>query len=183
MKKKNKILLILMATVIIIFLFQGFNIYEKILRIYYPDTYSEHVNKYSKKYNIEKEWIFSLIKAESNFKKDSISQSGAIGLMQLMEKTAIEVSNEVGIKELDLNDVDTNIELGTKYFVNLVKYYDGNYNLAIAAYNAGIGTVARWISEGIIKPDGTDIENIPYKETNNYVRKILKNYRMYKELY
>lgn len=166
-----------------IFLFQGFNIYEKILRIYYPNTYSEYVDKYSEEYNVEKQWIYALIKAESNFKKDSISQSGAIGLMQLMEKTAVEVSNEIGIEELDLNNADTNIELGTKYFANLVKYYNGNYNLAITAYNAGIGTVARWISEGIIKPDGTDIENIPYKETNNYVRKILKNYRMYKELY
>ncbi len=180
---KIKILIILIAFIIMIFLFKGFNIYEKILRIYYPDTYSEYVDKYSEKYNVEREWIFALIKAESNFKKDSISQSGAIGLMQLMEKTAIEVSNEIGIEEMDLNDVDINIELGTKYFANLVKYYNGNYNLAIAAYNAGIGTVARWIKEGIIKPDGTDIENIPYKETNNYVRKILKNYRMYKELY
>lgn len=88
-----------------------------------------------------------------------------------------------GIDEVDLNNIDTNIELGTKYFANLVNYYDGNYNLAITAYNAGIGTVARWISEGTIKSDGSDIENIPYKETNNYVRKILKNYRIYKELY
>lgn len=180
---KIKILIILTLFIIMIFLFQRFNIYEKILRIYYPDTYSEYVDKYSEKYNVEKQWIFALIKAESNFKKDSISQSGAIGLMQLMEKTAVEVSNEIGIEELDLNNADTNIELGTKYFANLVKYYNGNYNLAITAYNAGIGTVARWISEGIIKPDGTNIENIPYKETNNYVRKILKNYRMYKELY
>lgn len=55
--------------------------------------------------------------------------------------------------------------------------------MAIAAYNAGIGTVARWIDEGTIKEDGSDIENIPYTETNNYVRKILKNYKVYKELY
>lgn len=84
---------------------------------------------------------------------------------------------------MDLKNADMNIELGTKYFTKLIKYYGGNYNLAITAYNAGIGTVARWIEEGIIKPDGSDIENIPYKETNNYVRKILKNYKVYKELY
>ena len=64
-----------------------------------------------------------------------------------------------------------------------MKYYGGNYYLAISAYNAGIGTVAKWIEEGIIKEDASDIENIPYKETNNYVRKILKNYKIYKELY
>lgn len=88
-----------------------------------------------------------------------------------------------GISELNLNDVETNIEIGTSYFTKLVKYYDGNYQLAITAYNAGIGTVARWIKEDILKADGSNIENIPYKETNNYVRKILKNYKIYKELY
>ena len=84
---------------------------------------------------------------------------------------------------MNLNDAETNIEIGTNYFVKLLKYYDGNYYLAITAYNAGIGTVARWIKEKTIKPDGSDIENIPYKETNNYVRKILKKYKIYKELY
>lgn len=59
----------------------------------------------------------------------------------------------------------------------------GNYYLALAAYNAGIGTVQKWIDGGIIRPDGSDIENIPYKETNNYVRKVLKNYRIYQEIY
>ncbi len=59
---------------------------------------------------------------------------------------------------------------------------DGNYYLALAAYNAGIGTVQKWIDNGTIKSDGSDIENIPYKETNNYVRKVLKNYRIYNEI-
>lgn len=59
---------------------------------------------------------------------------------------------------------------------------DGNYYLAITAYNAGIGTVQKWIDNCIIKSDGSNIENIPYKETNNYVRKVLKNYRIYKEI-
>lgn len=85
--------------------------------------------------------------------------------------------------DVNLNDVETNIEIGTNYFAKLINYYDGNYYLAITAYNAGIGTVARWIKEEIIKPDGSNIENIPYKETNTYVRKILKNYNIYKELY
>lgn len=88
-----------------------------------------------------------------------------------------------GIKDVNLKDAETNIELGTKYFAKLLDYYEGNYNLAITAYNAGIGTVGEWIESGTIKKDGSDIENIPYKETNNYVRKILKNYEIYKELY
>lgn len=103
--------------------------------------------------------------------------------MQIMEDTAIEISKEIQVENIDLKNPECNIQIGTKYFKILLEYYNGNYYLAITAYNAGIGTVAKWIDNGIIKNDGSDIENIPYKETNNYVRKVLKNYRTYKELY
>ncbi len=103
--------------------------------------------------------------------------------MQLMEETAKEVAEEANLKEINLKDAECNINLGTKYFVKLLKYYKDNYYLAIVAYNAGIGTVQKWIDSGVIKADGSDIENIPYKETNNYIRKVLKNYRIYEELY
>ena len=59
----------------------------------------------------------------------------------------------------------------------LEKY--GNIEVALAAYNAGIGTIDNWIKRGIIKADGSDIENVPYKETNNYVRKIIRDYKVY----
>ena len=88
-----------------------------------------------------------------------------------------------GIEEVDLKNPEKNIQIGVKYFQKLVSYYNGNYYLAITAYNAGIGTVSRWIKEGIIKEDGSNIEKVPYKETNNYVRKVLKNYKVYGELY
>ena len=74
------------------------------------------------------------------------------------------------------------MKYGTKYFSLLLDYYNNNYYLAIAAYNAGIGTVTKWIDDGIIKKDGSDIENIPYKETNNYVRKVLNNYKIYSQI-
>ena len=64
-----------------------------------------------------------------------------------------------------------------------MKHYDGNELLALAAYNAGMGNVDNWIKEGTIKKDGSNIENIPYKETNNYVRKIMRDYKIYKSLY
>ena len=55
--------------------------------------------------------------------------------------------------------------------------------LALTAYNAGIGNVQTWINSGVIRKDGADIENIPYKETNNYVRKIIRDYKIYMSLY
>lgn len=154
----------------------------------YPRTYEEAVLVYSEEYNVDKNLILALIKAESNFDEDAISNRNAIGLMQLMEETAIDVANKNGI-ELDdeniqeeLSDVYKNIEIGTAYIASLLKQYE-NTEVALAAYNAGIGTVDNWIEKGIINKDGTDIENVPYKETNYYVRKILRDYEIYQELY
>ena len=103
--------------------------------------------------------------------------------MQIMEETAADVTKEISMENINLKNPECNIEIGTKYFKMLLQYYNYNYYLAISAYNAGIGTVQKWIDNGIIKNDGSDIENIPYKETNNYVRKVLNNYKIYKELY
>ena len=71
--------------------------------------------------------------------------------------------------------------MGTKYLSILLEKYQ-SVELAVTAYNAGIGTVDNWIEKGIIKNDGSDIENVPYKETNNYVRKILRDYKIYSNL-
>lgn len=105
--------------------------------------------------------------------------------MQLMDKTAREVAeNEVIEYEsgMTLYDPEKNIQLGIIYYSNLLAQFK-NQNIALAAYNAGSGNVSNWIKEGKIKADGSDIENIPFKETNMYVRKILKDYKMYKMLY
>ena len=98
------------------------------------------------------------------------------------------------MKKVKLND--ENIHKGYLILINpdnllktneikLISYSEKykNIEVAVAAYNAGIGTVDNWIEKEIIKSDGSDIENIPYKETNNYVRKILRNYKIYQDLY
>ena len=154
-----------------------------ILKISYPQKHSEHVEKYAKEYQIEKELIYAMIKVESNFKDNAISNKEALGLMQILESTANEVAEEIDIEitKEEILDPEINICLGTKYLSNLINKY-GNIELAIAAYNAGIGNVDSWIEKGIIQKDGSDLENIPFKETNNYVRKILRDYEIYEKL-
>ena len=152
----------------------------------YPTKYSEYVEKYSEENGIDKYLVYAIIKAESNFNPNVKSNADARGLMQLMEETAIERSNVIDnedIETYDLYDPETNIKLGTSYFAYLLGLYDDNMVLAIIAYNAGLGNVEQWIKDGVIKADGSDIENIPYKETENYVRKILRDYQMYLKLY
>lgn len=186
MKKTIKFLIILITFLLIYFvLFKIVKIDEIIMKKIYPLKYSEYVEKHSKEYNIDPYMTYAIIKAESNFDSEAKSSSEAIGLMQTMESTAIETAKklELDIEEADLYNPELNIQIGLKYFADLLKKYDGNYSLAIIAYNAGIGNVDKWIEAKIIKKDGTDLENIPFKETNNYVRKILRDYEIYKELY
>lgn len=181
MRKIILILIIVIISLILILL----NI-NNILKLVYRQDYSEYVEKYAKENNIDSLLIYAIIKAESNFDPNVKSNADARGLMQLMEETAVERSNAIEgteIEAYDLYDPETNIKLGTSYFAYLLGLYDDNIVLAIIAYNAGLGNVEQWIKDGVIKADGSDIENIPYKETENYVRKILRDYQMYLKLY
>ncbi len=182
MKKIFKILIILIIIVILFFI--GYNIRDVVLRKIYVTKYSEYVQKYSKEYDVDEYLIYAIIKAESNFNEKAVSSKGAIGLMQLMESTAQDIAKsfDMEVSENEILDPEININFGTKYISTLMKRYNC-IELALCAYNAGSGNVDSWIEKGTLQDDGSDIENIPYKETNNYVRKILNSYKIYKELY
>lgn len=183
MNKFLKIFIICLITIIsFIFLINFFQVDKKILMKLYPNKYSSFVEKYSDLYGVNKETIFAIIKNESNFENEVSSHKGAKGLMQLMETTANEVAINLNLEEVDLLDAQTNIQLGTKYFSILYKKYK-SVELALAAYNAGSGNVDKWIEQGIISNTGENIENIPYKETNMYVRKVMHTMEIYKLLY
>ncbi len=182
---KKKILILLIIIIILIAIYKIFNIENIILKHLYPIKYEEYVTKYSNELNIDPMLSYAIIKTESNFKEDVISKSGAIGLMQLMDNTAKEQAEKLNVEYTNetLLNPEKNILLGLNYFSTLLDKFNQNYILAFTAYNAGLGNVQKWILNGTIKEDGTDIENIPFKETNMYVRKIINNYEMYKKLY
>lgn len=179
----RKIILILI-TIIFVLLVILLN-FKNIQKLIYRQDYSEYVERYAKEYNVEPLLIYSIIKAESNFDDEAVSGKGATGLMQLMDNTAKEIATNESLEYVSnesLFDPETNIKLGVKYFADLIAIFK-NEAVALAAYNAGMGTVQGWIDKGTIKADGSDIENIPYNETNMYVRKILKDYDIYRSLY
>lgn len=176
----KKIFLVLLAIVLVVLIF--FNVKDFVLKKLYPKEYNEYVEQYAKEYNLNENIIYAIIKNESNFDKDISSNKGAIGLMQIMQETGNEVANRINIEASNLLDAKTNIQIGTKYFSELYQKYN-NTNLALAAYNAGTGNVDKWIESGIIKSSGEDIENIPYKETNMYVRKVIQTEKIYEVLY
>ena len=186
MKKIIKFLIIIITILLLYFMiFKVVEIDKIVMKKIYPLKYSEYVEKYAKEYDIDKYLVYAIIKVESNFEEEAKSTRNAVGLMQIMKATAFETANkmDLNITEEDLFNPELNIKIGLKYFTSLLEKYYNNYNLAIIAYNAGIGNVDKWIKDGIIKLDASNIENVPFKETNNYVRKILRDYEIYKELY
>ena len=185
MKKIIKILTILIILLAVYFVFFKIRIDKILMKKIYPLKYMEYVEKYSKEYDIDKYLVYAIIKAESNFNENAKSNRNAIGLMQIMEATAIEIAQkmEMEISEKELFEPETNIKIGLKYFSELLEKYQNNYQMAIVAYNAGIGNVDKWIEEGTINFDGSNLENVPFKETENYLRKIVRDYEIYKKLY
>lgn len=115
------------------------------------------IEKYAKKYNLDKGLISAVIRAESGFNSNAVSRVGAMGLMQLMPGTAR------GLGVTNAFDPEQNIAGGTKYLKNLINKYD-SVKLGLAAYNAGSGAVQKY---GGVPP---------YKETQNYVKRILNDY-------
>ncbi len=185
LKSLKKAIIPIILAIILILLFSVIRVQDIFIKTIYPQKYNEYVEKYALQYGVDSMLVYAIIKAESNFNPNIKSNSNAMGLMQLLENTAKETANKIEIEYTDgcLYDPETNIKLGIKYFSDLLKEYDNNYMLALTAYNAGTGNLKKWIEQGIIKPDGSNIEDIPYKETNNYVRKIVRDYNIYKDLY
>lgn len=175
--KKYKKVIILFIFIIIIF--WGLN---TTIRFIAPIKYEDVVDKYAKKYKLEKELVLSVINAESRFKKDAISKKGAIGLMQIMPDTGAWLAEKMGIKNFSkdmLYDVDKNINMGCYYLSMLIEKFEDE-KLALCAYNAGSTNVYRWLKNEKYSLDG-NIHTIPFQETDKYVKKIniLKNIYKY----
>ena len=176
-------LLSVVCFIMVIIIIELFKLTQYVYKQIYPKAYSQYVERYSLENDLDPLLIYAIIKAESNFNTDAVSKSNALGLMQILETTAREVCEKEFNGEFDKNELfnaEYNIKIGTRYFSKLLNKYNDNIGISLAAYNAGTGKVDSWIEDGIIEQDGSNLENIPYKETNNYVRKILRYYDIYK---
>ncbi len=160
--------------------------YSHWITFFYPVHYRETVIKYSQEYEIDPLLVFALIKVESHFNSEAKSASGARGLMQLMPDTAHWAAEQLDIEGLEdhqLNEPTINLLLGCWYLSDLMREFDGQVPLVLAAYNAGRGNVREWLTKGYWDGSEGQLSKIPFPETRSHVKKVQDEYQIYQTIY
>src|SRR5439155_23205219 len=130
--------------------------------------------------------ITAVIREESSYNPSAVSSAGTLGLMQVMPQTEQKIASELGFPGFTqerLFEPCYNIRLGSWYLRQLSEKFGNNLVLVIAAYNAGPEAVSKWMQQGKGKDEDEFVESIPYTETRNYVKKVLRSYGEYRRIY
>jgi len=157
----------------------------EILKVLFPVSYWSQIRRYAAEHQLDPYVMAALIAQESNFVPDVRSPANAYGLMQLLPSTGRQYAKRLHLKRFSmsmLTTADTNLKMGTAYFADLVKLL-GATHYALASYNAGESRVAKWRAErpGVEREEF--IDDIPFPETQNYVKRILGTAEDYRRLY
>lgn len=158
---------------------------EVVAGLLYPRFYEPIARREAEKYGLDARLVLAVIREESRFEATIVSGAGAHGLMQIMPATGRGVASAMGLASFrvsDLNDERVNIALGTFYLNHLLNRYDNRLHVALAGYNAGPGNVERWLRESATADPELWVEKIPFRETRNYVKKVLGSYWTYCQL-
>lgn len=180
MKKFRKIVKWMILLVLIVL--AGKWVWENFYQMLYPVRYQYIIEEYAEEYELEPALVCGVIKAESNFVYDAHS-GVARGLMQITEETADWIAAKMPMREFDADKLDeprVNIQMGCFYLRYLLDYYQ-DLDLALAAYNAGLGNVNSWLQNEAYSKDGKVLDNIPFKETREYVKRVKKYTEVYRQ--
>lgn len=173
----RKLACILMVVVLCVI---GYNL---ALRHIYPLKYSDIIERQAAEYGIDEFLIAAVIRCESGFDRNAESKAGAVGLMQLTEETFYDMNKLLcdgdRVFETDCYIPSVNIEYGTAYLKYLFGIYGDDKLSVLAAYNAGPGNVASWVGDNV----RLEREEIEFKETAEYVDRVLKAEEYYRKLY
>lgn len=158
----------------------------KLWQFAFPKAYEEFVSKWASDFGVSEYLVWSVMRAESSFKESIRSPAGALGLMQMIPLTAKKVAELLSADNFDpstLLNPAVNIRFGARYLKRLEGQMENNLPLVIAAYNAGPHRVKVWVRDFGNLGFDEFIEHIPFLETRNYVKKVLRNYYIYQVLY
>ncbi len=150
----------------------------------YPIFYNDIILKYARENEIDPFLVAAVIRVESNYHPEAHSHMNAHGLMQILPDTAEWIANRKGEefqREL-LTDPEYNIRFGT-FYLKYLKDHFNDWELALAAYNAGLNNVESWLNNPEYSKDGKNLDHIPFPETRNYVKKIREYHEAYHQVY
>lgn len=154
------------------------------IRANYPLPYLQVVKQASKKYNISSSLLYAIMQTESGFSTNAMSSRGALGLMQMMPFVASDLASKLNLEQFHsshLKDPKVSIPLGALLIANLKRQFGSSY-LTAAAYNAGAHKVRGWLDTFGHLPTELFIERIPYKQTREYVKKVLPSDSLYRAM-
>jgi len=159
---------------------------DKFWRLAFPLPYRHSIETYARERALDPYLIAALIRQESEFNPKAVSRSNARGLTQVLPGTGRELSRKLKIPRFRtamLFSPDTNVNIGTYYLRALVDQLHGQWEPALASYNAGKSRVTGWLSAGNFQEPAEFVENIPFSETRQYVQTVLRNAEVYRRLY
>ena len=183
-KKKTALILVLIVAMAAVLVWLVYRYVER--ERLYPLAFEEQISRYAKEFDVDPYWVIAIMHTESHLSTDAVSSSGAIGLMQVMPETGRWVAGKLGDAEFDeqkLFAAETNIRYGCWYFSFLLQRFDGHMVTVLAAYNAGQGSVGKWLTDPDNSSDGKSLSSIPSAVTSHYVDKVQKAYEKYKAMY
>jgi soluble lytic murein transglycosylase len=156
-----------------------------IWELFYPLGYWEPIERYSVERGLDPYLVAALIRQESTFDPRVRSRAGARGLMQILPSTGRFLARQERLRYdiSDLDDPEINIRYGTRYLKDVLGSFGGRVDYALASYNAGPHRVKRWTGMDLTIPSEVFIEEIPFDETRDYVKLVLRNQMLYRRLY
>ena len=161
----------------------GAGVSEKLWSVAYPTAYLPMIRTYAG--SVDPFLAAAIIREESQYDIRALSRMGAVGLMQLMPATAQRMAKKNGsgtVGREELFDHETNIRFGVTYLGQLLETFSGNVTQVVASYNAGPRVVSAWMTKYAGKDPDEFVEMIPYLETRQYVKRVLRSYREYLRL-
>lgn len=149
----------------------------------FPRPYAALVGEFEREYHLPQDLLFAVMRQESGFDPEIVSPAYAVGLMQLLPRTAQRIAEEIHYTgELRLEEPRVNLRLGAAYLRKLLDVFDQNLVLAVAAYNAGPTAVSLWLRHAKHRSVELFAARIPYQETQNYVERVCLNLMVYRHL-
>lgn len=155
-------------------------------RLLNPIHYREEIVAAAREFDLDPRLVAAVIRVESKYRASALSPKGAAGLMQIMPDTGTWIAQQMHLDEFlleHLQDPVVNIRLGTWYLADLHREFDGDLTLVLAAYNGGRGKVREWLASEQWAGGYHQIAQIPFKETRDFVQRVVLNYHLYCEIY